>query len=385
MRVLFVSNGHGETSIADRIAAELRSIVPQVTLEHLALVGDFAVVSMDDVGPRRAMPSGGLIAMGNVGNIARDVGAGLIALTYRQWRFLRSSRGRYDACVAVGDAFALAMAFAVRVPTIFVGTAKSVNVAPYGPFERKLMAKAAAVYVRDRATADRLRAGGVDAESANVIVDLFNVPDDPRADEAVAGFTAPIALFPGSRDEAYADAAFLLQVAGALARDDRNVGAVLSIAPTLDAERIESAARAGGWECKRGDDEKIPFALVADGRIVVRAWRGPIGPLLRRVTLVLGQAGTANEAAAAAGVGVVAFEGDRDRKSRWYRRRQLGLLGDALAIAPQNVEGAVATVAALLVDEPRRAHMAAVGRQRMGEAGSARTVARRIAEIASNG
>ena len=48
----------------------------------------------------------------------------------------------------------------------------------------------------------------------------------------------------------------------------------------------------------------------------------------------MGQAGTANEAAAAAGVPVVAFERDRDRKTAWYRMRQHGLLGEALAVLP---------------------------------------------------
>ena len=38
--VLFVSNGHGEAAIADRIAAELHAIAPEATLDHLALVGE---------------------------------------------------------------------------------------------------------------------------------------------------------------------------------------------------------------------------------------------------------------------------------------------------------------------------------------------------------
>ena len=39
---------------------------------------------MADVGPMCVMPSGGLIAMGNVRNIARDVRSGLIGLTLAQ-------------------------------------------------------------------------------------------------------------------------------------------------------------------------------------------------------------------------------------------------------------------------------------------------------------
>ena len=48
---------------------------------------------MHEVGPRRAMPSGGLIAMGNVRNIARDLRSGLLALTLAQRAFLARARG----------------------------------------------------------------------------------------------------------------------------------------------------------------------------------------------------------------------------------------------------------------------------------------------------
>ncbi len=57
----------------------------------------------------------------------------------------------------------------------------------------------------------------------------------------------------------------------------------------------------------------------------------------RRVALVLGQAGTANEAAAAAAVPVVAFERDAIARRRGIAERQRGLLGDALAVFPARV------------------------------------------------
>jgi uncharacterized protein (TIGR03492 family) len=113
----------------------------------------------------------------------------------------------------------------------------------------------------------------------------------------------------------------------------------------------------------------------------VRAWRGSLGSLVKRAALVLGQAGTANEAAAAAGVPVVAFERERDRKERWYRQRQKGLLGESLAVVPGRLNAAVASVNDLLNDSARRARMGAIGRARMGEAGGAARVAARIATL----
>jgi uncharacterized protein (TIGR03492 family) len=379
--VLFVTNGHGETAIADRIALELRAIVPDVQLDHLALVGRRPADAMRDVGPRRLMPSGGLIAMGNARNLALDLRAGLLRLTLEQAHFLHGAHGAYRTAVAVGDVYALAMTLLVRARTVFVGSAKSIVVAPYGAFERQLLARTAACYVRDEATARALRRHGVKAGVANAIVDLFAMPDDSHVEPAVAGFTPALALFPGSREGAYEDAGFLLEVTRGLAAELPTLGAALSVAPGLDVDRFAADARRTGWCARATGHESVPFVLSCNGREIVRAWRGALGPLLARVVLVLGQAGTANEAAAAAGVPVIAFERDRDRKARWYRERQRGLLGDALAVLPGRLSEAVAGVRAILDDVARRERMSEIGRARMGEAGGARRIAECIVSL----
>ena len=83
----------------------------------------------------------------------------------------------------------------------------------------------------------------------------------------------------------------------------------------------------------------------------------------------MGQAGTANEAAAAAGVPIVAFERDRYGKASWYRRRQRGLLGDALVVFSNRGDEPVTAVRAILDDPARRAHMSAVGPGAHGRSG----------------
>ncbi len=379
-RVLFVTNGHGEAAIAERIARELRSLVPSVQSDHLGLVGRTRHETMNEVGPRRGMPSGGLVAMGNLRNLARDLAAGLPALTWAQARFLRHARGSYDAVIAVGDTYVLTMALLARARTIFVGTAKSVRVAAYGPVEERILGRAAARFVRDEPTASALREHGLTVEpAANAIVDLFDVPDEPEVLGAVSGFDPALAIFPGSRESAYADAAFLLEVTAALAARHPALGAVLSVARGLSWERFADLAERAGWRVSPQPDQTIPFILSRDSREIVRAWTGSLGPVLRRVGLVLGQAGTANEAAAAAGVPVVAFERDGGRKMRWYRRRQRGLLGDALAVFSGRLDDAVAGVERILSDPALRRQMGATGRERMGEPGAASRIARRIA------
>ncbi len=381
MRVLFVTNGHGEAAIAERIAVELELLAGDAQIDHLALVGDTPSRHLRDVGPRASMPSGGLIAMFNLRNIARDLRAGLLGLTAAQRRFLRRSRDSYDVVVAVGDVYALAMALTLAKPTVFVGSAKSVAVAPYGAVEKRYLRRARACFVRDEATAQSLREDIPGVEVANAIVDLFATADDPAAQRAVQGFAPALALFPGSRENAYDDAAFLLSVSRRIAAFFPALGAALSVARGLDPQRFAAEAARHGWEVHASADESIPFALVSDGRELVRAWRGELGPLLSRVALVMGQAGTANEAAAAAGVPIVAFERDRYGKASWYRRRQRGLLGDALVVFSNRGDEPVTAVRAILDDPARRAHMSAVGRARMGEAGGARRIAERVVAL----
>lgn len=378
-RVLFVTNGHGEIAIAARLALELQALGP-IPCDHLALVGDFRYPStMRDVGPRRSMPSGGVLAMGNVRNIVRDLRAGLLVHTLAQLRFLHGIRGSYTLAVAVGDVFALLMAMRAQArTTVFVGTAKSVHVAPYGPLEERIIAKAGAVFVRDLPTAQQLAAHGISAATAaNAIVDLY-AGDGAALD---VPFEPLLAIFPGSREGAYDDAPFLAEVAAGVAQRDAGAGAVLSIAPGIDVERMCALFEADGWEIARGTQTNQPFSLLRNGTEIVRAWQGPLGAMLRRATLVLGQAGTANEAAAAMGIPIVAFARSGETRAPWYRMRQIGLLGEAMIVAPRDAQAAVAQVCALLHDPARRAEMGRVGRQRMGPPGGAAQIAGTLAQL----
>jgi uncharacterized protein (TIGR03492 family) len=370
--MLFVANGHGETAIAARIAAELESLSrAPLALDLIPLVGTGAgAAPLALVGPRRAMPSGGLVAMGNVRAFSRDLRAGFVDLFVRQIAFLVSLRERYDIVLAVGDAYALALALLVRLPTAFVGTAKSVYVAPYGPFERSLIRRAALAFVRDEPTAQRLREQGVDARApGNVIVDLVREGTPLGPPRSILG------VIPGSREEAYADGVRLARVVRAAGELRPGLHAALSIAPTLDAGRFARALAADAWNVSASEGER-PFEATS-GETRLSAWSGEFGALLAASVAVIGQAGTANEQAAAYGVPVIAL-GAGGAREDWYRMRQRRLLGDALAIVPSDPRVAAGAVDALLRDEPRLERMSAAGRERMGGRGGANAIARAV-------
>lgn len=372
MRQLFVSNGHGEAAIAARLARELRSQRPGVRTDHLALVGQ-SVSPPDflDVGPRRAMPSGGLVAMGNMPAITSDIQAGLLQLSLAQYRFLQARGHVYDRVVAVGDVYALLAALFAGRPTTFVGTAKSLYVAPYGPMERLALRRAEAVFVRDEPTAAWLRERGVDARApGNVIVDLLD-------EGAPLPAPAPpmIALFPGSRRSAYPDAINLAAVARWVLHVRRDYTAMLSVAPTLSVPRITQLLAENGWQLE--DDPLFAFRA-RSGAAVLHGCTGEIAPLLRLASLVVGQAGTGNEAAAAAGVPVIALTSGR--RIGWYRMRQGRLLGDALRIVDREPILAARAVLEVLDSPLVRNRMSVVGRERMGPPGGAAAIARFLAQ-----
>jgi uncharacterized protein (TIGR03492 family) len=376
-RILFVANGHGETAIAARIAHEIARLTGDAAgLDLFPLVGTGGGANgLHVVGPRRTMPSGGLVAMGNVRAFSRDVAAGFAGLLARQIAFVRGARA-YDATIAVGDVYALAFAFGTRLPTFFVGTAKSVYVAPYGPFERQLLRGAVRIFVRDEATAVRLRSQGVRAEApGNVIADLAGVRDGAPPGRWIG-------ILPGSREDAYDDGLRLARVIRALGKRRAGTAALLSVAPTLDAARFAHALVDDGWIAAERDDMRPGIAFdLRDGETRLAGWAGDLGALLAASTVTIGQAGTANEQAAAFGVPVVAL----DRTARggrggadWYRMRQRRLLGDALLLVPARPEDAAAALGALLDDPERLRAMSAAGRARMGAPGGAEAIARAV-------
>jgi uncharacterized protein (TIGR03492 family) len=371
-RVLFVSNGHGEAAIAARLALELRRRGRFIT-EHLALVGErFPAADFEDVGPRRAMPSGGLVAMGNVRAFARDLRSGFVGLWRDQCAFLTKRGPEYAGIVAVGDVYALMMAYlARRRPTIFVGTAKSLYVAPYGPFERRMMRCATDLFVRDTPTAQWLRERGVPAQApGNVIVDLLDVGDPlPAPDPPM------LALFPGSRASAYPDAVKLAAVARHVLAARPEYSAVLSVAPTLSVAEVLRRLRADGWEV-RSDDEIFAFRAHHSG-VVLHGCTGELAPLVRLASIVVGQAGTGNEVAAAAGVPVVALAASR--RLGWYRMRQERLLGEALRVVSDDVDIASRAILELIDSPSIRERMSVVGRERMGGPGGGAAIAEVIA------
>jgi len=385
--MLLVSNGYGEAAIAGYLARAIHERAPGVHIDHFPMVGEVAGLSPDvaTVGPQAQMPSGGLVAYWNVRNWVRDVRAGLLSLTLRQFAFLRRQRTR-SVVVAVGDVYCCAACLLfTRRPTIFVATAKSELVAGHSALERTILRHAAIVFTRDDATAQALARAGVRARYAgNLMMDGIGAASPDGALPTISG-ALHAGVLPGSRSDAPENAAAAirrLQIVAAKVAP-RRVQALVSLAPSVPAaDMLAACARAGAiFEPSRERD------ITASGRagpLDVIVVEGRFGDLLRASDVVLGQAGTGNEQAAGLGKPVIASSASSDpERVGWYRMRQQRLLGGAVAVLPDDDAAFAAGLIDLLADQPRLEAMAAQGRERMGAPGGAAAVAQAVLDLAS--
>lgn len=365
--VLIVSNGRGEDAVGAAVASLLR---PAATVDAFPLVGlGEAYGDIPLVEPRRQLPAGGFALRGGIGTLLPDLRAGGLRLWRRQRNTLKARAGRDRVVVVVGDAYALWMAARARASIVFVATAKSESNERHRALEIMLMRRhAGAVFTRDAWTADALRRRHVDARFAgNPLVDV--IPEPAGALPLPPG--APVALLlPGSRADALRSMLVLLRLCRRVAEHEPAIF-VAALPPTLEMARLVREATAAPWTVD-GAFLRSPSAAVLLTR--------DFGSAVRRATVVIGLAGTANEQAAALGTPVVAFAPPGAvQYTTAFMRLQHRLLGDALVPAA-DWERAAETTIRLLRDAGERARRGAVGRERMGPPGAVPAVAAEVKE-----
>jgi hypothetical protein len=200
IKVLCISNGHGEDVIAVRILSSLCQQQSDVDLAALPIAGAGSaylatkVPLIGSVGAVQSLPSGGFLNR-DPKQLARDLQGGLVSLTRSQLSAIKTWAITGDVILAVGDIVPLLFAYLSGLPYIFIGTAKSeywlrdergklpaTRSFPYGlwekvegwsgsvylPWERWLMScdRAQAIFVRDAITAEQLQRLGLKAHYA---------------------------------------------------------------------------------------------------------------------------------------------------------------------------------------------------------------------------
>lgn len=368
MRVTLLSNGHGEDVVGALLARAFLTLEPALTVQAFPTVGTGAAyepLGIPILGPRRALPSGGLM-LHSLNAFLGDLRAGFLPITGLQLRSL--SRLRTDVLVVVGDLYALTLGNLVRTPNRFyVQTLVSSRHRPasrgqlnryfmerFSPPERLLMRRTVRhSYVRDGPTAALLVRYGLPVSAlGNPMLDVLT-PEGTLELPLARPLTRPVvALLPGTR--AYQSAA-LETMLGALEHLPGATGLVAWAGPEPDGRW----ARVGPEVWRFG-----PHYLL----------RGRFADVLHAADLALSTAGTASEQAAALGRPVVAFPVPPSYTGA-FLANQRRLLGDALTLADPEPAALAAALRALWADSGRYGAAAAAGRARMGPAGGGAAIA----------
>ena len=189
--LLFLSNGHGEDTIASKVMEALHEINPDISQEVLSLVGEGKVFTnfikdgwLSKIGFSTLLPSGGFSNQ-SLSGLILDLKAGLLISLWRQWILIHKAAKKGRIIVAVGDLLPLFFAWASGADYFFIGTPKSdytwtsgpkssfsdlyhrLKGTEWDPWEYLLMrsSRCKMVAVRDKITARGLRNHGVSALS----------------------------------------------------------------------------------------------------------------------------------------------------------------------------------------------------------------------------
>ncbi len=402
MKLLCLSNGHGEDEIAARILSALQNQLPNLELAALPLVGEGAAygkLGIPLVGPTKTMPSGGFVYMDGR-QLVRDVRGGLVQLTLAQIRAMRRWVRSGGAVLAVGDIVPLLFAWGSGSPYAFVGTAKSEyhlrdeqgplqrphwwarfegwSGSVYLPWERWLMGhrRCRAVFPRDTLTAQLLKRFRLPVfDLGNPMMDGLEAQGLVLHHEVEA---LVIVLLPGSRvPEAYGNWQQILQAAAAIAgaQPARPVVFLAALSPGLDLEAVAQLTRQQGWLETPAPPSPLAQRSFQLGCAQLQLLQGAFADCLHQAHVGIAMAGTATEQLVGLGKPVLCFAGAGPQFTAAFAEAQTRLLGPSLTLVEQPAQAAP-TLTQILQDPDYLQLCAANGKRRMGEPGAAERIAR---------
>ncbi|MDJ0701975.1 MAG: lipid-A-disaccharide synthase-related protein [Leptolyngbyaceae cyanobacterium MO_188.B28] len=422
MKLLCISNGHGEDVIAGRILDAIRQHPAAPDICALPMVGSghiYAKLGVPVIGPTKKMPSGGFIYMDSR-QLARDIKGGLLQLTLAQFRAVRAWARSGGAILAVGDLVPLLFAWFSGAKYAFVGTAKSdyyfrdeIGPLPklsgwqrlqsrvgsiYYPWERWLMSRrrCKTVFVRDELTTERLLRWPIPAIYAgNPMMDglapsaaglSLSILDPPEEDEE----PLTVVLLPGSREpEAYENWERMLTVVSGLIQTfrQRRVLLLAAIAPGLDLNIFQKPLKNQGWLPKttaQPTDADISDAVPAqaplkypiftDRNATLALIQDAYADCLHQAHFAIAMAGTATEQFVGLGKPAITLAGQGPQFTPAFAQAQARHLGSSVILAQRPADVATA-MESLLVDPDRLQLIQENGRRRMGTPGAANRIA----------
>ena len=393
MKLLVLSNGHGEDIIAIRIIERLQQDISKLELAALPIVGQgyaYKNINIPLAGRVQQMPSGGFIYMGGK-PLLQDLRGGLLQLTIEQLKLVRQWGKSGGAILAVGDIVPLLFAWLSKADYAFIGTAKSeyylrdeLDWLPqtswlekqfnsvYLPWERWLMShgRCQAVFPRDSLTTKILQQWSIPAyDLGNPMMDGITTKTTGRASGQLN-----ILLLPGSRmPEALSNWQKILvavwSVITTLSQEQLQFSA--AIAPGLDLKPFLVHAVTQGWCITDTQPQTITLSQKDCSLVLTQEHNREF---FKQTDLAIAMAGTATEQFVGLGKPAVIFPGEGPQFTYGFAEAQSRLLGCSIIMvsSPDRAGNAIADV---INDEQLLKQITLNGQRRMGEAGAADRIA----------
>lgn len=415
MRILCLSNGHGEDAIAVQILEQIQAQNSHISLAALPIVGTghaYQKLDIPIIGRTQQMPSGGFVYMDNR-QLARDIKGGLLKLTWQQYKAVKKWAKQTSEpafILAVGDIVPLIFSLLSGVDYAFVGTAKSdyylrdsdrqwlpqtSNLekwfgSVYLPWERWLLShnKCLAVYPRDRLTTDILQQFKIKAVSlGNPMMDGFSRKKLAMDEEQR---TLTCVLLPGSRlPEAIHNWRTILEATQHLCEKYCTINFIAAIAPSLDPTEFISPLKGLGWQ----ENTNIPTDLQLNNATIdpeIQSFTKDKANLiisqhhyvenLQRADVAIAMAGTATEQFVGLGKPAFSIIGEGPQFTPAFAEAQTRLLGHSVKLCPDSMAIAPA-LEATLTNPDLLQSIAENGQQRMGESGAAQRIATHLLNL----
>ncbi|MEM6448968.1 MAG: lipid-A-disaccharide synthase-related protein [Cyanobacteria bacterium P01_D01_bin.105] len=418
MKLLCISNGHGEDVIALQILNALHRYAPDLQISALPISGTGRAYSANGislVGPTQALPSGGFLNR-DPKQLARDVRKGLLPLTRQQLQSVKrwaTQAHREGSILAVGDIVPLLFSRLSKQPYHFIGTAKSEywlrdeqgkrppttlsdrlegwSGSVYLPWERWLMASARcrSLFVRDALTAQHLQKLGIPADYAgNPMMD--NLAPTGQLTTALSSLrllsALTIALLPGSRPpEAYENWTRIVAAIPSLVTHfpHRSVILLAAIAPSLSLQVLQSPLQEhfqGQWEKPTSE---MPYSTFTYENVTLVLVNNAYSDCLHQADIAIATAGTATEQFVGLGKPSITLPGNGPQFTPAFAKVQSRMLGPSIQVLTDPTQTGNA-ISKLLNDPAQLKLIHQNGTHRMGSPGAGDRIARKLLEVMNN-
>jgi uncharacterized protein (TIGR03492 family) len=388
VKVLFLSNGHGEDLNASLILAALRSLEPFLQIGAMPLVGmgnAYRRLSVEIIGPTQNLPSGGIIYL-NPWNWVKDITSGLIGLTLQQIKAIFREKTNCDLLIAVGDIVPIAIAYLTGRPFV----AFIVSTSSY--YEGKLRLpwitefclrspRCQRVFTRDQFTAEDLQQRSL-KKAIFAGYPIMDVLQSSHYDLELEPNLPMIALLPGSRlPEAIHNLQLQLQACEAIALK-RPMQYRAALVPSVTEEDLRALAKKMGWDYHGSGKLVNP---IQNFRVI--CYWDAFADILQQCDLAIGMAGTAVEQAVGLGKPVVQIPGAGPQFTYAFAEAQMRLLGSSVKTIGKSpnddslFENVAKNIDKILDDSDYLETCLQNGKQRVGDAGGSVGIAQGILEL----